>query len=576
MKLGKFGRRLLPAVGSPFLIIASAFAESDDSTALMPALNAPSNHIRPDIVGPSLEKPPRRHSERSPVDIAPRLAVAKKSTTTASRSAKVAADASAAQATHANENGPDLRSLLNDLRKPNKESADEDAAVETAVGKSIKEAALPQANLAPVVNPAGEPIEIDAAIDSSSKPADIEVEIEKLLEDNDTTPKATEELAPTDDDNGPTATADEPAASTESAAAATPAKPFTPSRAVIGLQMPLQRCLAMYDHQYVNTQDNACWSTMHSVLAHGHDARIHVGGFGASTSNAVDWLCQNRPCSGRQILYVENGELQGRTGPGFQGHDAQLLAILAQIQTPADKPLIVDGQQFTIMDLVRSEQQSCREGAELTFKLIGLLQYLPSDAEWESDDGVQWDFPKLIRAELSEPINGAACGGTHRIMAVSHAALKRKYRGEEMVGDWWRAEKYMKDYQQYAFSLQNPDGSFSSDWFKKRANWGDADRQIQTTGHILEWLVYSLPDEQMNDPRLVRSVAFLTNLMIANRYHEWEEGPKGHAIRALNLYYQRAFGARHISSEPHVYRRPPRSKSNERDSVFTRLRNRFK
>ncbi len=477
MKFGKFGRRILPVVGSPILIIASAFAESTDSTGLMPALNAPSNHVRPAAVGPGLDRPPRRHSERSPVDIVPRLAVAKKSTTPSGpRSAKVAKDAAGEQSPSAEDHSSDLRSLLDDLRKP-KQATDAAAVTETAIGKSIKNAATPHANLAPIVNPVDAALKVDGSpMRSTSRAGDLEVEIEKLLEDNDTTPQATEELDAQDGDQRALGVSDDSDPSSESRATSPPAKPFAPSRAVMGLQIPLQRCLAIYDHQYVNTQDNACWSTMHSVLAHGQDARIHVGGFGANTSNAVDWLCQNRPCSGRQILFVENGELRGRTGPGFQGHDAQLLAILAQIQTPADKPLVVNGQQFTIMDLVRSEQKSCREGAELTFKLIGLLQYLPSDAEWESDDGVQWDFPKLIRAELSEPINGAACGGTHRIMAVSHAALKRKYRGEEMVGDWWRAEKYMKDYQQYAFSLQNPDGSFSSDWFKKRANWGDADR----------------------------------------------------------------------------------------------------
>ncbi|MFC1757518.1 hypothetical protein ACFL2H_01960 [Planctomycetota bacterium] len=473
-----------------------------------------------------------------------------------------------------------LRSLLDELRKPAKSVLGSLPAIEKFIPAPAQNGTeVRGGTVAPVIGGDG-PTPADAGMETSDSLSGqgtvvprivpgIEVEIEKLLEDDKATPQAVEE------DEVP-ADLPESRGLSSDASVEPPVKPFAPSRAVMGLQQPLQRCLAIYDHQYVNTRDNACWSTMHSVLAHGNHAKIHVGGFGANTANAIDWLCQNRPCAGRQILYVQDGMLGGRSGPGFQGHDAQLLAILAQVQTPSDKPLVVDGQQFTVMDLVRSEQLTCREGAELTFKLIGLLQYLPSDAEWQSDDGVQWDFPKLIRAELAEKINGAACGGTHRIMAVSHAALKRRFRGEEVTGDWWRAEKYMKDYQQYALSLQNPDGSFSSDWFKRRANWGDEDRQLQTTGHILEWLVFSLPDEQMNDPRLVRSVAFLTNLMISNRYHEWPEGPKGHAIRALNLYYQRAFGSRHVSNEPRVYRRRPQSSSNEPGSVFLRLRSRFK
>lgn len=353
-----------------------------------------------------------------------------------------------------------------------------------------------------------------------------------------------------------------------------PTEPLVLTPAVESLKRPIHRCLAIYDHQYLNTREHACWSTMHLLLAHGEHSRIHMGGHGAKTTSTLDWLCNNNPCAGRQVYYVDGDIIRGRVGPGFQGHPGQLLAIFAQIQVPVSKSLVVDGRQFTIADLVRSEQLTCKEGTELTFKLIGLLQYLPSDATWTSEDGTEWDFPKLIKAELAEDINGAACGGTHRIMAISHAALKRRYRGESIEGEWWRAEKFMLDYQRYVYSLQNEDGSISSEWFKGRSNRGDRDRQLQTTGHILEWWIHSLPDKDLSDPRLLRSIAFLTNLMIANRYHDWEKGPKGHAIRALNLYYQRAFGYRQIANEPRVYPRPRSTPEN--NSVFSRLRNRFK
>src|SRR5690606_19525961 len=113
--------------------------------------------------------------------------------------------------------------------------------------------------------------------------------------------------------------------------------------------------------------------------------------------------------------------------------------------------------------------------------------------EWLNDRGETWSIPRLIRSEIGQPINGAACGGTHRLMGLSYAVYKRHQAGKPIV-DWWaRAAKYIRDYHRYTWTLQNRDGSFSSDWFRRRADWGGLDRKFQTTGHILEWLVFSLP-----------------------------------------------------------------------------------
>ena len=340
------------------------------------------------------------------------------------------------------------------------------------------------------------------------------------------------------------------------------------------LKQRIEQCLAVYRQQHVNTGDNGCWSTMHAILGVGQQARIQIHNRRGATENALQWLCENRPCARRQLFYLtDSGEIGVREGPGYQGHPAQFLAVAAQVQVPRSQTLMIEGQQFTLEDLIEAEKKSCQHGMELTFKLIGLMHYLQSDDQWQNSKGESWDIPTLIAAELSEQVNGAACGGTHRIMAVSHAALKRRFRGEPMTGQWWRAEKYMKDYQRYTLSLQNRNGSFSSDWFRKRSNNDEKDRQIQTTGHILEWLVFSLESKQLSDPRITNSVMFLTNLMIENRYYEWEQGPKWHAVRALDLYYRRAFGTELPNNIP-LARQP--TQRNQRMSIFSRIKGHLK
>ena len=91
---------------------------------------------------------------------------------------------------------------------------------------------------------------------------------------------------------------------------------------------------------------------------------------------------------------------------------------------------------------------------------------------------------------------------------------------------------YLSSYHKYAVKLQNRDGSFSTSWFEKRDGSGDIELGgWQTTGHILEWMVFSLPEEDLTDPRIIKSVNFLANLLISNRNREWEIGPQGHASR---------------------------------------------
>ena len=86
-------------------------------------------------------------------------------------------------------------------------------------------------------------------------------------------------------------------------------------------------------------------------------------------------------------------------------------------------------------------------------------------------------------------------------------------RGEPLDGEYARAAEFVKKYQQYAFRLQNRDGSLSTEWFRGRGDEDDIDRRIKTTGHILEWLCYSLSDEELREPRTIRAVTYLANLM---------------------------------------------------------------
>jgi hypothetical protein len=92
-------------------------------------------------------------------------------------------------------------------------------------------------------------------------------------------------------------------------------------------------------------------------------------------------------------------------------------------------------------------------------------------------------------------------------------------------------------------TLQNPDGSFSTNWFEGRGNKPDMERKVQTTGHMLEWLLYTLPEDYLRSPRIQKSIEYLLSTVGRQPSYDWPIGPRGHALRALVLYNQRVFGA---------------------------------
>ncbi|GMQ80129.1 MAG: hypothetical protein BMS9Abin04_073 [Planctomycetia bacterium] len=311
---------------------------------------------------------------------------------------------------------------------------------------------------------------------------------------------------------------------------------------MVARRAELRRVIAKYYRRPVSARNRSPWEIMHWIIAYGVDTPLLQDRSSADAVTAIGWLCYNHRGHGQQLLFPAGETVGVQHGPGVEGHGGQFLAVLAQSRVRRDYPLRVRGKQFTVADLVDYEKETCQQSAELTFKLIGLVHYLDSDATWKSRDGATWTIPRLIREEIAKPIRGAACGGTHRLMGLSYAVRKRAQRSEPIVGEYRRAATYVKDYQKYAFKLQNRDGSFSTEWFSGRGNRADAARKMQTTGHILEWLVFSLPDSQLQNARVTMAIDFLCQLLDRSGDRDWEIGPLGHALHTLQLYDRRLFG----------------------------------
>jgi hypothetical protein len=304
----------------------------------------------------------------------------------------------------------------------------------------------------------------------------------------------------------------------------------------------LQKTLDFYYTRLLNTRDDSPWSMMHHMIAWSVDSRVLVGGPKGRNVSTIGWLCANGRCEGERLLYVQNGMLLARLGPGLQGHTSQFLAMLAQTRVGPSQRIVVGDYDMSLVDLINQEQRTCRPKTELSFKLIGLSHYLHTDSVWKDDRGEKWDFPRLIREEIRQPVNGTTCGGTHRLMGMAYAVRRRKQDDLPVTGDWARAREFAAKYQNMALRMQNRDGSFSSDFWRSPGTWGDLHRKLKTTGHILEWMVFSLPHDRLDDPQITRATDYLINMLSRNRYFDWDKGALGHGIRALALYNERVYG----------------------------------
>lgn len=320
----------------------------------------------------------------------------------------------------------------------------------------------------------------------------------------------------------------------------TPKSAKTLTRQVARMKRPIQSVLNHYYRDQEVAKDRSNWGMLHAVMVWGLDTRVIVG---RTTHSTIAWIAGNNSCRGQRLFESDGDRIGIKSGPGLQGHQGQFLAIMALCGVPRDYPIYADGVKYSIEHVIRREMDDCQAGEELTFTLIALSHYLDSDATWISSDGETWSLERLIQEELRQPIVGAACGGTHRLMGFGHALRNRRMQGRPINGQWERAKKFTDDFVQYAYRLQNRDGSMSTDWFEGRQDNGKMDRKVQTTGHIVEWLLTVTPDSQLQNPRLVSAVNYLLRATDSGRKREWSIGPKGHALRSLAMYYERVYGS---------------------------------
>ncbi len=337
------------------------------------------------------------------------------------------------------------------------------------------------------------------------------------------------------------------------------------SQEMVVLRSRMRKTLAAHFEQDFNTSENTASDVMNFCLAFGCKTQVYRQAAGGKI-NGIASLCWNYPCAGYRPLGVVEGRVLARVGYGYQERPSQLLAMLALSRVPGNYSIRIAEEEFSVADLVKSEKLGCRLGADMSLTLVGLSHYVRDDRTWKNASGREWSVARILRHELEQPIREAARGGTLRLTGISYALNRRMRRDQPIDGPYEDARRLIAKYQDYALELQNPDGSWHPSFFLKKGSSRSHAAQLRSTGHVLQWLVLSLPEDRLGDPRVVKAVEYVTSVLGSERYRRNVEslpsreiGSVGHALFALSLYDDRYF-------EPRAARRPAK----ETDTARTR------
>ena len=302
----------------------------------------------------------------------------------------------------------------------------------------------------------------------------------------------------------------------------------------------LDRAIEITSKRTLTANAHSPWQIFHCILAMRQDTVLRLGD---QKVNAIEWIAKNEPQFDNQpwLLLTKHG---AKFHPytriyAFEGHPSQFLALLSHSNLPMDYQFRVQGKVVTLNDLVNNSMKEVNTAEEVTWVLWALQHFLKPDAVWVNQLNETWSIERLVQMETTAPVVGAPCGGNHRLFALTRARDKYLESGGQLRGVWYLADQKIKQHIEIARSLQNPDGSFSNEFYKGPGHTTDVNKRFNTTGHTMEFLSAALPKERLNETWVRNAVWMLSRELILNRDTKIDCGPLFHSLDALILYRDR-------------------------------------
>ena len=298
------------------------------------------------------------------------------------------------------------------------------------------------------------------------------------------------------------------------------------------------------------------WQIGHGMLAYRQDYVLRDG---KRLVNAFEWVASNPtylsqtpdPDTGAETrelpwfyLTKYGARPQRYTGKPyeFEGHPNQFLAFFALARIPLDFEFQVQGRTVTYGQMLYNAKMEINDREEVTWNLWAFAYYFDMNERWVNAAGEPWSMERLVATTLHQfSPTKSPCGGCHALFAL--ASARNAYlqtSGAQLTGVWTRAHMHLEEHIALAKSMQNADGSFSANYFKGPGYTSDPSKRISTTGHTLEFLMVSLPQNRLAEPWVQKAIAALAGDLIEYQNEAVDVGGMYHAAHALVLYRERS------------------------------------
>jgi hypothetical protein len=295
---------------------------------------------------------------------------------------------------------------------------------------------------------------------------------------------------------------------------------------------------------------NGFWTVFHGILGLGPDVMLLDDETG-NRVKALDLICTGKGLRGLSLVPTPDGldvETQPGTGVG-QGHQDQFVAEMVEWGVPASRTLTVGERTYTFQDffhqsLVRASTTKPylnNPSQELSWAIIIIGQQYGTKHTWRNVHGETLTYEDVVRYELNQPIDNAACGGTHRLYGLTWAYHLHRAAGGEATGVWKDVYDKTELYKRNARKFQNSDGSFSTAYVSKAENKREFAARIAGTGHTLEWLALALTDDELREQWMKDAASALSVMILENQNNPIDGGALYHAVHGLYTYRARAF-----------------------------------
>ncbi len=315
----------------------------------------------------------------------------------------------------------------------------------------------------------------------------------------------------------------------------------------------VSQAITVIGARYLVSNAHSPWQIFHGIIAQRQNLKVRVGNH---LVPAIEWVSTTNPAYKGQYLFEKTSwgaRTHKYTEPyHFEGHPNQFLGILTLSNLPLTHEFSIgSNRKITMADLVNNAKMEVNDREEITWTLWFLAKYLDPADEWNNAQGDYWSIEKLVKIQNAAVVERAACGGTHGLFALAYARQHYLEKtGKPLHGVWLESDQKIKKYIALSKSIQNRDGSFPTKYYKGFGTPSDFSERLASTGHIMEWLMMAVSDEELKEPWVRNGIHYLAWKMVQYRHLPANCGPLYHALDAITLYQERMEKLKSKSVEP--------------------------